>query len=287
MVIGSGPGGAMVADVLTRAGWSVVIFEKGRNHLVDPDDPTRPLRRMTNDELKFVHRHFLGPDPLVEPRTFRRGPEEGERSHVGEVNPVPATVGGGGVHADGKVPRFRPEDFRLLSEHGPQPDAAVADWPLDYDELEPWYAEAERVVGVAGDASANPLAGWRSGPYPMAPGPPMYGALRSAEAAAALGHHPYPAPTAANSVPYDGRPACNNCGFCAGFGCPVDAKGDPLAMLRRALATGRAELRADTFVSRIVTTGDRATAVEFTGPDGVLRTMGAGHVVVAAGAMET
>jgi choline dehydrogenase-like flavoprotein len=289
VIVGSGPGGATAADILTRAGWSVVIVEKGRNHLVDVDTD-RQVRRIydySNDELKYVHRHCLGPDPLVEPRTFRRSEEDGERIHVGEVNSIPTTVGGGGVHADGKVPRFREEDFTLLSTHGPIEGAAVADWPLDYSELEHFYAEGERMVGVAGEAGANPFASWRSGPYPMPPGAPMYGAVLSSAAAERVGLHPYPAPTAANSVPYDSRPACNNCGFCGFFGCPIHAKGDPLAMLERALRTGNAQLLSETFVSRILTNGNRATGVEVVEPDGTRRTIGARHVVVAAGAIET
>lgn len=287
VIIGSGPGGATAADVLTRAGWSVVIFEKGRNHLLDQDDPTRPAADYSNDEIKFVQRYFLGPDPLLEPRTFRTGAEEGDHSHVGEVNSIPTTVGGGGTHADGKVPRFREDDFALRSALGPQPEADVADWPLTYADLEPYYAEAERMIGVAGLAGANPFAAWRSGPYPMPPGASMYGAVLSTQAAERLGYHPYPAPTAANSVPYQGRPACNNCGYCAFFGCPIHAKGDPVAMLMRAMATGRAELRPETFVSRIRTSGRRATGVDFIGPDGQTRSMEARHVIVAAGALET
>jgi len=115
----------------------------------------------------------------------------------------------------------------------------------------------------------------------------MYGALRSSAAAEALGLHPYAAPTAANSIPYDGRPACNNCGFCAFFGCPIHAKGDPVALLTRAMASGRAELLPETFVSRLVTEGRRATGVEVVGPDGATRRIDARHVVVAAGAVET
>jgi gluconate 2-dehydrogenase alpha chain len=287
VIVGSGPGGATVADVLTRAGWSVVIVEKGRNHLLDPDDLTRPAADYSNDEIKFLNRHFLGPDPLVEPRTFRRGEEDGDHMHVGEVNSIPTTVGGGGTHADGKVPRFRDEDFALHSVHGPVPGAEVADWPLSYDDLEPFYAEAERSVGVAGDAEANPFAAWRSGPYPMPPGAPMYGATLSSASAERLGLHPYAAPTAANSVPYDGRPACNNCGFCAFFGCPIHAKGDPIAMLRRAMASGNAELLSETFVTRVRTDGRRATGVEVIGPDGTRRDIAARHVVIAAGAIET
>jgi choline dehydrogenase-like flavoprotein len=287
IIIGSGPGGSTAADILTSAGWSVVIFEKGRNHLIDPADPSRLASDFSNDEIKFMFRHFLGPDPLLEPRTFRTKEDEGERTRTGEVNNVPSTVGGGGTHADGKVPRFREDDFRMLSEWGPVEGAAVADWPLGYEDLEPAYAEAERLIGVAGEDGANPFAAPRSGPYPMPPGAPMYGALLTSAAADKHGWHPYPAPTAVNSVPYDGRPACNNCGFCAFFGCPIHAKGDPVASLRRALNTGRAELRAETFVSRIVVRNGRATGVEYIGPDGVVRTEGAGHVILAAGGLET
>ena len=287
VIIGSGPGGATAAEVLTRAGWSVIIMEKGRNHLLDPDDMTRPSGDYSNDEIKFITRHFLGPDPLVEPRAFRVSADDGEHTHVGEVNSIPTTVGGGGTHADGKVPRFREEDFRMLSLNGPQEDADVDDWPLDYDELEPYYAEVEKAIGVSGRQGANPFAAWRSGPYPMPPGAPMYGAVLSSAAAERVGLHPYEAPTAANSIAYDGRPACNNCGFCAFFGCPIHAKGDPVALLTKAMATGRCELMAETCVSRILIEGSRATGIEYFDADGSVHTMDAKLVIVAGGAIET
>ena len=115
----------------------------------------------------------------------------------------------------------------------------------------------------------------------------MYGALVSSAAAVEMGWHPYPAPTAVNSVPYDDRPACNNCGFCAFFGCPIHAKGDPVASLRRALMSGRAELRPETFVSRILVSNGRATGVEYIDASGTTREERAGHVVLAAGGLET
>jgi gluconate 2-dehydrogenase alpha chain len=115
----------------------------------------------------------------------------------------------------------------------------------------------------------------------------MYGATVTVAAAERLGLHPYAAPTAANSVPYDGRPACNNCGFCAYFGCPIHAKGDPVAMLQRALLTGRAELRPECFVSRVIIDNGVASGVEYRDRDGERRQVTGKAVVVAAGAIET
>jgi len=289
VVVGTGPGGATAAQVLAEAGRSVCMLEKGANHLLALDAPYGPLGHVSNDELKFSRRHFLGPDPLLEPRTFRGDESADDHEFVGDVNNLPSTVGGGGFHADGKLPRFREEDFRARSTLGPVDGADVVDWPFGYPELEPFYTEAERLVGVAGDHTANPFAAWRSGPYPMPPGPDMFCATLTAAAAERLGYHPYRAPTGVNSVEYDGRPACNNCGFCADFGCPIEAKGDPVGMLRAALRTGRTEIRPGVRVTEIVldATGRRARGVRFVDAAGEPGEIHAETVVVAAGAFET
>ncbi len=287
IIVGSGPAGSTAAHVLTAAGQSVLMLEKGRNHLLSLQAPFGPLGHVSNDEVKFQFRHFLGPDPLTEPRTFRLRAEDGDRIWTGGVNNLPSTVGGGGFHADGKLPRFREVDFRARTELGPIEGAEVVDWPLDYDELEPFYAEAERVVGVAGDANANPFAAWRSGPYPMPPGADMYCAVLTAEAATRHGYHPYRAPTGVNSVEYDGRPACNNCGFCANFGCPIEAKGDPVAPLRAALRTGRCEVRPESIVTEVLVDGRRARGVRYLDAAGDTHEVEADAVVLGAGAFET
>jgi choline dehydrogenase-like flavoprotein len=289
VIVGSGPGGATFADAVTSAGWNCIVLEKGRNHLVDLEPPYAPKGDYSNDEIKFVYRHFLGPDPVLEPRTFRRDDRDGDRLLTGEVNNLPSTVGGGGVHADGKLPRFREIDFGLHSALGPIDHATLADWPITYDDLEPYYAEVERSIGVAGDASGNPFAAWRSGPYPMPPGPDMFGAMLSTAAAERHGLHPYRAPTGANSIEYDGRPACNNCGFCGFYGCPIHAKGDPIAMLRRALQTGRCEIRPECNVVDITLQGSgrRARGVRYLDRSGTSHEVTAEYVVLACGAFET
>jgi choline dehydrogenase-like flavoprotein len=294
VVIGSGPGGATAAEVLCAAGWSVVVLEKGRNHLVDTAAPHEPLRHFANDEIAAHRRYLLGPDPLLEPRTYRRTEADGDRLMVGEVNNLPSTVGGGGVHADAKLPRFREEDFALRSERGPVEGASVEDWPIAYDDLEPHYSAVEQLFGVAGEADSNPFAAPRSAPYPLPPGADMPMAVVTAAAAERAGLHPYRAPTGVNSIAADGRPACTDCGFCGGYGCPVQAKNDPIAALQRALRTGRCELRAESYATELVLdgTGRRATGVRYLDlsehPEPSTREVRARHaVVLAAGAFET
>ncbi|MCB0961425.1 MAG: GMC family oxidoreductase [Acidimicrobiales bacterium] len=293
VVVGSGPGGATAAEVLTAAGWSVIVLEKGRNHLLSLEAPHEPLRHFANDEIAAHRRFLLGPDPLLEPRTYRRTEADGERLAVGNVNNLPSTVGGGGIHADAKLPRFLEEDFRLRSTRGPVEGASVEDWPLAYDDLEPHYTAVEQLFGVAGDAEANPFAAWRSAPYPLPPGDDMPMAVVTSEAAERAGFHPYRAPTGINSIAADGRPACTDCGYCGGYGCPVQAKSDPIAALQRALRTGRCDLRPESYVTEIVrdASGRRATGVRYLDlrehPEPSVREVRAHHVVLAAGAFET
>ena len=199
-----------------------------------PQPPPRP-RRPDPPGVRLLERRDQVPQPVLprprpagraphlpDPRG-RRGPRPRRRGQLG----ARPRSGAGAPTPTARCPGSGPTTSGCCPQFGPQPDADVADWPLDYDELEPYYAEVERAIGVAGTEGANPFAAPRSGPFPMPSGAPMFGATRSAAAAERLGYHPYPAPTAANSVPYDGRPACNNCGFCAFFGCPIHAKGDP------------------------------------------------------------
>jgi len=288
IVIGSGPGGSTSAMVLAEAGFDVVILEKGRNYFRDLTSPT-PKTVFSNDELKSNVRAFEDPDTDAEPRTYRADASE-TNPFVGNVNHIPATVGGGAVHWDAKTPRLWDIDFKKLSMLGPVDGADVRDWPFSYADIAPYYDEIERLIGVQGDIHQLPDVTLQHAPrthqLPMPPGPPQYSSLIAAQGARLLGLQPAPTPMAINSERYDGRPACNNCGFCSHYGCPTHARIGALAPLRRALLAG-ATLKPNTFVYKIEHNGSRATGVSYVDSTGKRHTESADVVVLAANAIES
>jgi choline dehydrogenase-like flavoprotein len=301
LVIGSGASGGAVAAMLTRHGQKVLVLEAGSNYFPDIDQPVVPtvpgsavqqLPLFGNDELKLSHRYQIAPDPLAEPRTLRHTIADGDRLRVGDIANFAKTVGGGATHADLKTPRFIPDDFRLATVLGADPlgdGSRFADWPVQYDALEPFYLYTERLMGVQGADGVDPFAGPRSGPYPMPPGAAMYVAPLARIGLAKLGYTLFPCPTAINSVPYDGRPACNDCGFCQSSPCAINAKGTPgVTTLRKALLSGNCQLRPETRAVRLQVdgAGTAITGVEAILPDGSRATFTADRYFLAANPVE-
>ena len=292
VIIGSGPAGSAAAQVLSSAGLKLCILEAGPNYFHGLDDPApgMPIPVLSSDELKLSAREMIDQHARVEPRTFRTSPEDGARLLVGEVNNLPRTVGGGSVHADVKLPRFNEVDFRFGKLLGDVPGASFADWPLTYDELEPYYTAAEEGTGVAGLSGANPFESRRSREFPMPPPPPMYVASVLSEGAAKLGLTPFPLPSGQNTRDYRGRPPCVDCGFCAGYGCPTNAKGSAaVTSLRGALLSGNVQLRTNCTATRLATdpAGRRVTAVEYLDPEGRPARVTGDRVILAASPIES
>ncbi len=268
IIVGSGAGGSIVAMVLAEAGWNVEIFEKGPNYYnnLAGNGPIQTLH--SNDELKGIYRYFEQPDPIAFPRTFRKNSSQNAaNTYVGDVNDLSNQVGGTFPHSDTKCTRLWDIDFKGLSLLGPVPGADMADWPFEYSDIASYYDEIQDLIGVQGDVGSIPANVQKhqpqEKPYPMPPGPQQRSSMLLATGAKRVGLHPFFFPMAANSVEYNGMQACNNCGFCSGYGCAVSAKPGNLIALRRALQTGRVNLRPLTQVLQVNYTGRKATGVSY------------------------
>jgi gluconate 2-dehydrogenase alpha chain len=291
IVVGSGAGGSVVAMVLAEAGWNVVIFEKGPNYYTNFDGQGPFGTVFSNDELKST-RYFEQPDPLAFPRTFRpTASQSAAKTHVGKVNNLSNQVGGTFPHSDQKFTRLWDIDFKGLSLLGPVPGADMADWPFEYSEIAPYYDELQNLLGVQGDVGSIPAFVQKhqpqQEPFPMPPGPQQRSSMVLAQGAKRIGLHPFYFPMTINSVEYNGSPACNNCGYCSGYGCPISAKPSNLTLLRRALQTGRVDLRAETTVTKVDYTGRRATGVSYLDPQGRAGGESADVVVLSCSAVLT
>jgi len=291
LIIGSGAGAGPVAYLCTKNGLKVLILEAGPNHFASLDDPqNQPVPEHANDELKYQVRSFIDVDTRMDPRAWRTAPSDGDRLSVGDVNGLPKHVGGGMVHADVKMPRFEQQDFMMGTLLGQKvQNANFADWPITYDDLEPYYAWAEVQLGIQGLKGANPFEPPRSTDYPMPPGIPMYLSTLMQTALATSGYTAFPYPTAVNSQPYDGRPACADCGYCSDYGCPTNAKGSTaVTLIRKALLSGNALLLAETRVTKLIMNGakDTVTAVQCVDPNGNTVQYTASRYVLAASPIE-
>jgi choline dehydrogenase-like flavoprotein len=200
------------------------------------------------------------------------------------------TVGGGTRVYGAQAWRFAPQDFLMASAYGVPEGSGLADWPIDYDALAPWYARAEREIGVAGELG-HAHHGARD-PYPMAPFPLNADGRVLRGAAEQLGWRSAAIPLAINTSVYGGRAACVRCGTCVGFSCPSDSKnGTHNTVIPRALASGRGQLLTGAHAESVLCdSAGQARAVRMYVDHGgavAERTVHARVIVVAAGAIET
>lgn len=286
IVIGAGAGGGVAAGVLAEAGKRVLLLERGRA-MAFADEPRDHLRNH-----RFArHGHNTGPALDGNPRVFvdPAGAERVVRPHEDDYQNNAAAVGGGTRVYGAQAWRFLPDDFAMASRYGAPAGSSLADWPIDYAELAPYYQRAEWEIGVAGDSPGSARHWPRERDFPMPPLPlgPQGAALR--RGAADLGWDTLAVPLLINTAPYGGRPACIRCQHCVGFACPNDAKnGTHNTLIARALASGRCELVAEALVERIDCDGaGHAAGVTYVDTQGQRHSPRAEVVICAAGAIET
>jgi len=268
-VVGAGPAGALVADRLAAADREVVVLDAGPRF-----DPAERLAR----QERAIRPAYDRPD------VWDGDPERDAYDASGEwfypLNHARVKgVGGSTLHWQGMVMRLHEDDFRSASARG-----VGADWPIDYARLRPYYAAAERELGVAG-ADDNPYAPPREEPFPMPGFRPSYSDSLFAEACESLGIDMHSVPNARNSEPYDGRSECVGYGTCQPV-CPSGAKYDATVHVERAESNGATVIdRAP--VGRLAHDADRVTAAVYETPDGTEHWQEADAFVLACGGVET
>jgi choline dehydrogenase-like flavoprotein len=288
VVLGAGAGGGVAACVLAEAGARVLVVDRGaqlgalevgRDHL--------------RNHRTSIHGNNTGPSAPGNPRVHAvpgGSPTIIESPHDPRWHNDAMVVGGGTRVYQGMAWRFLPDDLRMASTYGVPEGSSLADWPITYDDLAPHWEWAEWEVGVCGDVGGHRALGPRRRGYPMPAMPPNAEALALTKGAGAVGLATGPVPLLLNSVPHAGRARCVRCGECVGFSCPVDAKnGSHNTVLPRALSTGNAAMVPRCRATEITADGQgRVTgAVLVDEATGASRTVRAGHVVVACGAIET
>jgi quinoprotein glucose dehydrogenase len=247
-IIGSGISAAMVAERLTKTTAArIVVVEAGE------DGPPLPQRAAARDRFLRYGENPWGKDHL-----------EGYDVE-GPLQSRSMMVGGLAMHWGGVTPRFSPEDFRQKSMFG-----VGTDWPISYEELDPFYQEAEELMGVAGEQGPADLDP-RSKPFPMPALPLTYNLELLKKWAASAGIAMWSQPSAKNSIGYRGRAQCCRNDTCTPV-CPIGAKYSPDLTWTPMRRDNRIRLITKTLVRKLVLDSsgrkvDHAVAVDRNRPD--------------------
>ena len=272
VVIGSGAGGAVVAKELGEAGAKVVVLEAGRKFDPHRDYPTH------REDFEIAAADPFGSE--------NEGRDVFTTAHGRTFDYVRAKgVGGSTLRYVAVSPRLHEADFRVWSE-----DGVAADWPMTYEDLEPYYSRVEYELGVSGadGDDGNPFGPPRGIPYPTPPHPFNLASRAVKVGADRLGWHMVKEPLAIPSREWGGRPPCIGAGTCE-KGCAIKAKSSmDVTFIPKALSSGNVEIRTECMAREIVVGRDgRARGVVYFDKEGGEHRIDARIVVVAGNAVET
>ncbi len=285
-VIGSGAGAGPIIYELAKAGWSVVILEKG------PYFTTSDFRK---DEIACCRRDAYSSSPIREPYVIETPNGEGRwkkqsTARTGQSFWNGNMVGGSSNLMSGYFHRMKPIDFRLRSEFGDIKGAAVTDWPISYKDLEPYYTRCERIIGISGRVIDHPWQPPRSTPdFPFPPLEEHVVAQWIDAACQHLGIPSVPTPRAILSRPIRGRKSCYYSNYCGSYGCASNAKGSArVALIEPAMNEGDVTLIPLAKVFALESDGHyRIRKAWYHASDGTQRFVSARLFVVACQAIES
>lgn len=284
-IIGSGAGGGPVALSLSRAGFSVLLLEKG---------PWFKTDDFYKDELAAGHRSTYTSNLHKEPHVIEteglRGWEKKSTAQSGQSLWNGNCVGGATNFMSGSFYRLKPVDFKLRSTFGAIAGANIADWPISYDDLEPYYKKVEHEVGVSGQVILHSNLEPRSSPsFPFPPLQENPVAKMIDQACHKLGYQSLPTARAIISRPRGKRISCAYSGYCGGYGCATDAKGSSrVSLLTEAVETGKCTIIPHAMAS-FIHSDDRGkiAAVTYRDKQGIKQKVGAQVFVIACQPIET
>jgi choline dehydrogenase-like flavoprotein len=262
VIIGTGAGGGTLAYALRNSGAKILLIERG-DFL--PEEPEN-----WSPEALFLEGRY-------------KAKERWLNADGGSFQPgVHYWVGGNTKVYGAALPRLRREDFAPLEHEG----GLSPGWPITYEDLEPYYCQAEALYWVHGEAGRDPTEPPRSQPYPFPPMPQDPYMDELAERLRAQGLNPFPLPV---GVDYRTGGRCIRCRTCDAFPCRVRAKADAeVCAVQPALESPSVELWTRAFARRLLTdpSGRNVTAVEVE-RDGETLRVTAGIVVVSCGAVNS
>jgi len=285
-IIGSGAGAGPIAYTLSKAGYKVVVLEKG---------PWFKTKDFTKDEITAVRRSVYTPNLMDEPQVFETKNGGGEwiaksNKETGKDFWNGSLVGGSSNFMSGYFHRMKPNDFQLVTKYGKIKGSNSVDWPISYKELEPYFTKVEKIVGVSGRVTDHKQHEKRStADYPY---PPLQENIISSwldKAANELDYSLVPIPRAILSKPEKERNACVYSNYCGSYGCASDAKGSSrAALLNKALKTGNLKIIANAKVYHLETDGKSTiTKAYYYDKDDNKQEIKASIFVIAAQAIET
>lgn len=252
-VIGSGPGGGPIAMELSIAGYKVAVLEKG---------PWIKREEFNKDQIAVIMRDIYTPrldeEFHIREEKNSRGEWVARDTYTSRKSFWNGSaVGGSSNFMSGYLHRLKPKDFRLLSEYGAIEGANIANWPITYEDMEPYYTKVESVVGISGKVYPHSQHEPRSTPdFPYPPLATNKAGELLDDAARLLDLEMIQIPRAILSKPKGDRNSCYYSNFCGSYGCSSGAKSSAReAVLNDAVKTGNCDIIPQALVCRLETNG--------------------------------